>query len=80
MAKKSKKRSTSNAPTVAGPMSRSEHHHVSMRKISNGYLVSQSGYKGDKHYDHETYHPKRPKLQLSGTVAQMEKKIGNKGV
>lgn len=75
-----KKRKRTQTAEVGVPMSRNEHHHMSIRKISNGYLVSQSGYKGDKHYDHETYHPKRPKVQLSGSVAQMEKKIGNKSV
>lgn len=54
-----------------------ESHHVSVRKIDNGYVTSHSGYKGDKHYEREMYHPKKPSIQLTGTAAQMEKKLKN---
>lgn len=57
-----------------------ESHHVSVRKIDNGYVTSHSGYKGDKHYEREMYHPKKPSIQLTGSAAQMEKKIGKSKV
>lgn len=65
---------------IARPSPYRESHHVSVRKIDNGYVTSHSGYKGDKHYERETYHPKKPSITLTGTTAQMEKKIGNKSV
>jgi hypothetical protein len=65
---------------AASPSPYRESHHVSVRKIDNGYVTSHSGYKGDKHYERESYHPKKPTIKLTGTTAQMEKKIGNSKV
>lgn len=78
--KKSKGKSVPSTGEIAQSSPYRESHHVSVRKINNGYVTSHSGYKGDKHYNHEMYHPKKPSIKLSGTTAQMEKKIGDKAV
>lgn len=82
MAKKKAKSKASSRATgeIATASPYRESHHVSVRKIDNGYVTSHSGYKGDKHYEREMYHPKKPSIKLSGTAAQMEKKIGDKAV
>lgn len=57
------KSSKSNSAEVARPSSDHESVHVSVRKISNGYLMSQS-HDGPKGYKStETYHPTKPKIQ-----------------
>lgn len=57
----SRKRSTK--PTdgpVAGP--REQYESVSVRRISNGHIVSHSKSNGDKYTSTEVYHKQAPKL------------------
>jgi hypothetical protein len=63
---------------LASPMrEQREHHSVSVRKISNGFIVSTSHEKnGEYHPSVETYHPKKPVITLpvmpkTGTPKQM---------
>lgn len=44
-------------------------HHVSIRKISNGYIVNESHSQGDKYTSKETYCEKPPRLELGTTGA-----------
>lgn len=42
----------------------SEHHHVSIRKIDNGFILSKTTSKGDKYSSNETYHDKKPTIDI----------------
>lgn len=39
-----------------------------IRKISNGYVVSQSGYKGGKYMERETFTPTKPKIKIAAAL------------
>lgn len=56
--------------TMPSPMSQDEFCHVSVRRIDNGFIVSESR-SGPKGYtSRETYHPKKPNITMGdqGTV------------
>lgn len=43
-------------------------HHVSIRKISNGYVLRHSGTRGDgQYFERETFSPKQPKIHVTPT-------------
>jgi hypothetical protein len=42
-----------------------EHVSVSVRKIDNGYIMSRSHSKGGECRSHETYHAKKPSLDVA---------------
>ncbi len=63
-AAKKKGRSKVGATEVAPPAS--DQVNMSIRKISNGYLVSQSGYKAGKYVSRETYTPRKPQITIPG--------------
>jgi len=69
------------SPALKAPArSMHEHHSVSIRKISNGYVVSTSHDAGGEYKSTETYHPKKPKVVLPtpgkpGTAKQMASKM-----
>ena len=47
------------------PYTPPDEHHVSMRKIANGYLIKQHGYVGGNRFEHEQHSPTKPSLQFS---------------
>lgn len=67
MAKKkaSKKQNTPRgALTATVNPTRRERMDVQVRKISNGYLVTQSSYKGDTFQERETFTKTKPKITM----------------
>lgn len=59
------------ASKVAVPEGRDESVHVSVRKISNGYVVSHSHSSPKGYESHEIYHPKKPRIDI-GAVKKAE--------
>lgn len=50
------------APVASSAIAPSKDMSVNIRKISNGYLVTKSGYKGDKYVSTEVFMKTVPKL------------------
>lgn len=45
---------------------RSDRRDVSIRKINNGYVLTESGTRAGKYFQRETYTPKQPKIVVGG--------------
>lgn len=56
---KAKKKSTGH--DVASPTGEKS---ISIRKISNGHVVTESGYKGKNYVSKETFTPKSPRIHI----------------
>ena len=52
---------------------------IETRKIKNGFIVRQSGHLDNEYDSEETYHPKKPKIQV-GVKAQAARKARLKDV
>lgn len=52
---------------------------IETRKIKNGFIVRQSGHLPNEYDSEETYHPKKPKIQV-GVKAQAARKARLKDV
>jgi len=57
------------AVDVAGPMSVSsadrDRKHLCITKISNGFLVTESGWRGNKYVERQTYTAKKPSITIT---------------
>lgn len=65
MGKGGKKRSGSRRKSNAMPSAMSPDETVSVRKISNGYIVSRSGMKGKQYVHTETFSEEKPVLEIA---------------
>lgn len=54
------KRARSRGRSIAVPAPAQESESVRIRKISNGYLISRSGTRRGKYFEHEEYSPGKP--------------------
>jgi hypothetical protein len=65
MAKKPapKKAAPKAAPEVAMP-SGPDRQHLTIRQISNGYIVNESGVKNGKYFEKETFTKTKPKVTM----------------
>ena len=57
-------RKTVGARRRKAPMAEPEHHSVSVRKIDNGFVVSTHKSGSDGYQSSETYHEKKPKIDI----------------
>lgn len=58
------------------PYTPPDEHNVSMRKISNGYIVRQHGYQDGKRFEVEQHSPTKPSVQFA--QAQRESRLKGK--
>lgn len=78
---KSKLRTAAEAPESIGSSKPKDERRQSIetRKIKNGFIVRQSGHLPNEYDSEETYHPKKPKIQV-GVKAQAARKARLKDV
>lgn len=62
-ATKAKAKTTAKGERVAGPSN--EQQNISIRKIDNGYVVSQSQYKAGQYVERQTYTPTKPQINIA---------------
>lgn len=68
-AKKSK--ASKGVETMAGPVSPGNlRQNITIRKIQNGYVTSQSGYRGEKYVERETFTKAKPRVVIGGADAK----------
>jgi hypothetical protein len=51
---------------LAQPYRPKDSMHMSVRQISNGFIVNKHGHKDGKHFDDEFYTPRAPKIDTGG--------------
>lgn len=49
----------------AAPVPTSAETSMSVRKINNGYIISESGDRGGKYFHRETFTPQKPKVTIA---------------
>jgi hypothetical protein len=52
------------APATASPGN--QRTSITIRKIQNGYVTNQSGYRGDKYVERETFTKAKPRVVIGG--------------
>lgn len=59
-----KKSSSKAKPSTSAMPTPSNRRNVCIEKISNGYILTESGMRGDKFFERRTFTPKQPKVLI----------------